>query len=147
MFTRVVELRTKTGKTKELSTTMNEKVVPILRKQPGFIDEITLISTLDPERILALSFWQDEADATRYNTEQYPTITDMLGSLLETTPTVQTFNVDLSTTHDISKVRPRRPLPRERRASTHRLARGISKIRSTEFRHGARQYGQFSRLS
>jgi len=52
---------------------------------------------------LALSFWQDEADATRYNTEQYPTITDMLGSLLETTPTVQTFNVDLSTTHDISK--------------------------------------------
>jgi heme-degrading monooxygenase HmoA len=103
MFTRVVELRTKTGKTKELSTTMNEKVVPILRKQPGFIDEITLISTLDPERILALSFWQDEADATRYNTEQYPMITDMLGSLLETTPTVQTFNVDLSTTHKISK--------------------------------------------
>jgi len=35
MFTRVVELRAKTGKTKELSTTMNEKVVPILRKQPG----------------------------------------------------------------------------------------------------------------
>ena len=103
MFTRVVELRTKTGKTKELSTTMHEKVVPLLRKQPGFIDEITLISTVDSEHILALSFWQSEADATRYNAEHYPTITDMLGSLLETTPTVQTFNVDLSTTHKISK--------------------------------------------
>ncbi len=103
MFTRVVEIRAKTGKTKDLSTTMHEKVLPMLRRQPGFIDEITLISTADPDRVLALSFWQSEADANRYNAETYPSITDMVGSVLETTPTVETFNVDLSTTHKISK--------------------------------------------
>jgi len=56
MFTRVVEIHTKTGKAKEFSTTLKEKVLPILKKQSGFVDEITLISNKEPERILALSF-------------------------------------------------------------------------------------------
>lgn len=103
MFTRVVDVRTKTGKTKEFSTILNEKVLPILRKQPGFIDEITLVSNKDPQRVLALSFWQTEPDATRYSTEQYPTIKSMLNPVLDTTPTVETFEVDTSTTHNIAK--------------------------------------------
>lgn len=103
MFTRVVEARTKTGKTKEFSTTLSEKVLPILKKQRGFIDEITLVSTSDPERVLALSFWQTEADAMRYNAEQYPSITDILKPVLETMPQVETFEVDTSTTHKITK--------------------------------------------
>jgi hypothetical protein len=39
MFTRVVEITCKSGKAKELSNTINEKVLPILKKQTGFIDE------------------------------------------------------------------------------------------------------------
>src|SRR6266705_3484707 len=65
MFTRVVEIRTKAGKARDFSTTLNEKVLPLLRKQPGFIDEITLVSRAQPERILALSFWTNEQDAER----------------------------------------------------------------------------------
>ena len=102
MFTRVVEMRTKTGKAKDFTTALNEKVLPILKKQPGFMDEITLVSNTDPERVLALSFWQSEADATRYHTEQYPTITNILNPLIETNPTVATFNVDTSTIHKIA---------------------------------------------
>ncbi len=33
MFTRTVEVTTKSGKAKELSNTINEKVLPILKKQ------------------------------------------------------------------------------------------------------------------
>jgi hypothetical protein len=39
MFTRVVELTSKSGKAKELANTINEKVVPILKKQRGLVDE------------------------------------------------------------------------------------------------------------
>jgi hypothetical protein len=42
MFTRIVELTSKPGKAKELSNTITEKVVPILKKQPGFVDERSL---------------------------------------------------------------------------------------------------------
>jgi quinol monooxygenase YgiN len=102
MFTRVVEIRTKLGKTRDLSTTLNEKVLPILIKQPGFVDEITLVSNTDPDRMLALSFWKLEADAERYHKEQFQTVSDILNPLLESPPKVQTFNVDTSTTHHIA---------------------------------------------
>ncbi len=97
MFTRVVEARIKAGRAKEFSATFNEQVLPFLKKQPGFLEEITLFSTTDPERVLALSFWQTEADATRYNTEQYPTVGDILSPVLETMPKIETFEVDTST--------------------------------------------------
>jgi hypothetical protein len=48
MFTRVVELTSKSRKAKELSNTINEKVVPILKKQRGFIDETVLVSDTEP---------------------------------------------------------------------------------------------------
>ncbi len=97
MFSLVVEARIKAGRTKEFSTTFNEKVLPLLKKQPGFLEEITLFSTTEPERVLALSFWQTEADARRYNTDQYPTVSDTLSPVLETIPKIETFEVDTST--------------------------------------------------
>lgn len=103
MFTRVVEIRTKLGKTRDFSVTLNEKVLPILRKQPGFVDEITLVSNTEPDRVLALSFWQSEADAEKYNREQYPMVTEILNPLLDIPARVQTFDVDTSTTHHIVK--------------------------------------------
>ena len=38
MYTRVVELTSKSGKARELCDTIDEKVVPILKKQIGFVD-------------------------------------------------------------------------------------------------------------
>jgi heme-degrading monooxygenase HmoA len=93
MFTRIVEMRTKTGKARDFNATLNEKVLPILKKQPGFVDEITLVSSTEPERILALSFWNTEEQAERYNREQFPTVSEIVRPLLETAPKVETFNV------------------------------------------------------
>jgi quinol monooxygenase YgiN len=103
MFTRVVELHTKTGKARDFSATLNEKILPLLRKQPGFVDEIILVSNTQPDRILALSFWDSEQQADRYNREQFPKVREMVQALLETAPKVETFNVDTSTTHKIAK--------------------------------------------
>src|SRR5438552_3138609 len=47
MFTRVVELISESGKAKELANTINEKVVPILKKQRGFVDETVLNAAED----------------------------------------------------------------------------------------------------
>jgi len=102
MFTRIVEIRTKAGKARDFNATLNEKVLPILKKQPGFVDEITLVSSTEPDRILALSFWDTEEKAERYNREQFPTVSEIVRPLLETAPKVETFNVDTSTMHKIA---------------------------------------------
>ena len=71
MFTRVVELRAKQGKTNELCSAASEKVLPILKKQQGFQDEIVLVSNTDSNRVLAQSFWNKREDAERYQREQF----------------------------------------------------------------------------
>jgi len=102
MFTRVVELTSKSGKAKELSKTITEKVVPILKKQTGFVDETVLVSDTESTRFLGLSFWNSKEDAERYNREQFPKIHEMFKHLLETEPLIRTFDVHSSTTHRIA---------------------------------------------
>lgn len=102
MFTRVVELTTKTGKARELCTTIDEKVLPILKKQAGFVDETVLASDSDTNRVLGISFWNSKDDAERYHREQYPKINEMLSHLLETDPVIRTFEVHTSTTHRVA---------------------------------------------
>ena len=102
MFTRVVEITCKSGKARELSSTINEKVLPILKKQTGFVDEAVLVSDTESTRILGLSFWNSKEDAERYHREQYPKIHEIFKHLLETEPVIRTFEVHTSTTHKIA---------------------------------------------
>jgi len=102
MFTRVVEITTKTGKSHELANAINEKVLPILRQQTGFLDETVLTSDMESNRVLALSFWRTKEDAERYHKEHFPKINDMISHLVESTPVVRTFNVHTSTPHKIA---------------------------------------------
>ena len=99
MFTRVVELTSKSGKSKELADTIDEKAIPILKKQRGFVDEMVLVSDAEPNRILGISVWNNKADAE--HREQFPKIHDLVRHLLETDPVVRTFDVHTSTTHRI----------------------------------------------
>src|SRR5260370_2188263 len=99
MFTRTVEVTTKPGKAKELSNTINDKVLPILKKQTGFVDETVLASDTDPDRVLAISFWNTKEDAERYHREQYPAIQEMLLPLPTAHPLLRTFTASHATTH------------------------------------------------
>jgi len=97
-----VELTSKSGKARELASTINEKVLPILKKQAGFVDEAVLASDTEATRVLALSFWNSKEDVGRYHGELYPKISEMLSGLLDGPPAIRTFNVDSSTTHRIT---------------------------------------------
>ncbi|PYX21142.1 MAG: hypothetical protein DMG87_09555 [Acidobacteria bacterium] len=57
MFTRIVECHVKPEKKDEFNNKLRSEVLPILQKQPGFVDLIALASENDPERMVALSFW------------------------------------------------------------------------------------------
>lgn len=102
MYTRVVEITSKQGKARELCQAIDDKVLPILKKRRGFVDETVLLSDAEPNRILGLSFWDSKEDAERYNREQYPQVHDTIKHLLETEPVIRTFDVESSTTHRIT---------------------------------------------
>jgi heme-degrading monooxygenase HmoA len=102
MFTRVLEMTSKAGKSQEVANTINDRAVPILKKQRGFVDEIVLISSGKADQVLALSFWNEREDAEEYRKEQYQKIHDMVRPLLETEPEIRTFDVHTSNTHKIA---------------------------------------------
>ena len=102
MFTRVTEIETRAGKGVDLVSAINEKVLPILKKQSGFVDEIMLVGRTEPDRIMTLTFWQTEADAERYNREHFTEVSEILKPLYEKAPTVTKYNVDTSPTHKIA---------------------------------------------
>ena len=102
MYTRVVEITSKSGKARELCSTIEDNVLPILKKQRGFVDETVLVSDAEPNRILGLSFWDSKEDAERYHREQYPQVHETMKHLLENEPVIRTFDVESSTTHRVT---------------------------------------------
>jgi heme-degrading monooxygenase HmoA len=102
MFTRIVELTSKPGKNKQLSDTINDKVLPILKKQKGFVDETVLVSDKEDNRVLSLSFWNSREDAEEYHRAEYQKVHDLVRHLLEAEPMIRTFDVHTSTTHRIA---------------------------------------------
>ena len=102
MFTRVVELTTKPGKNEQLSATINDKVLPILKKQRGFVDEMVFVSDKEDSRVLGLSFWKTREDAEQYHRTDYLKVQEAVGHLLDAEPVIRTFEVHTSTTHKIA---------------------------------------------
>ena len=102
MFTRIVELTTKPGKNKQLSDAINDTVLPILKKQKGFVDETVLVSDKEDNRVLSLSFWNTREDAEQYHRTEYEKIHETLRHLLDAEPVIRTFEVHTSTTHRIA---------------------------------------------
>jgi heme-degrading monooxygenase HmoA len=101
MYTRNVSLKLKGNSVPEFTRTLENEVIPVLRKQKGFRDEITLVA---PERneAVAISFWDRKEDAEAYNREKYPEILKALAKVVEGTPRVESFEVANSTSHQIA---------------------------------------------
>ena len=101
MYTRNVSMKLKVNSATEFSRTLENDVIPMLRKQKGFKDEITLVA---PERndVVAISFWDRKEDAEAYNRDKYPEVLKTLSKLIEGTPKVESFEVANSTSHKIA---------------------------------------------
>jgi quinol monooxygenase YgiN len=102
MFTRFVECHVKPDKKDDFTNKLRSDVLPILQKQPGFVDLVGLISENDPERIVSVSFWNSKQDAERYHREHFSHISEMVKPFLKRDPVVDTFNVDTWTTRHIA---------------------------------------------
>ena len=101
MFARIVSMRLKPNIAAEFTQTIEKKVLPILRKQKGFRDELTFIAAGGGEAV-GISLWDSREQADAYNSGSYPEVLRELNKLVEGTPRVQTYDVANSTVHNIA---------------------------------------------
>jgi hypothetical protein len=101
MFARNVTMRLKPNSVQEFTRTFEKEVLPMLRKQTGFQDELTLVIPGGTEAV-GISLWEQKENAEIYDRGTYPQVLKLLGKVLDGTPKVQGFEVCNSTFHKIA---------------------------------------------
>lgn len=101
MFARKVSIRLKSDATSQFIQKMEGEIIPLLRKQKGFLDELTLISQTGKE-IYAYSFWESSEDADRYDRTMFKELTNLLTGVIDGAVRVHTYMVGNSTFHKLA---------------------------------------------
>jgi hypothetical protein len=100
MFARRLSVQLKPNKFAEFTKTLEKDIIPLLRRQEGFKDEITFAAP-DGIEVLAISLWDTRANAAMYDASIYKDVLRMLGTMIAGTPEVATTEVMHSTFHHI----------------------------------------------
>jgi hypothetical protein len=101
MIARNVTMRLKANSVAEFTQTLEKEILPLLRKQKGFQDEITFSVPGKPEAV-GISFWDKRENADAYSRGSYQEVLKTLAKVLDGTPQVQTWEVANSTVHKIA---------------------------------------------
>jgi heme-degrading monooxygenase HmoA len=101
MFVRNVTIKLKANTAPEFGRLIENEILPLLRKQTGFRDEISFVA---PERseALAISFWETKENCEAYERTAYPEILKMIATVVEGTPKVETLVLATSTLHKLA---------------------------------------------
>jgi hypothetical protein len=103
MYARNVAIRLKPNTLADFSKTFDTAVLPILRKQKGFKDEITFAMSGGMD-VVAISLWDTKENAEAYNTAGYPQVLKSLEKVLDGTPKLRVSDVISSTLHESALV-------------------------------------------
>lgn len=95
-YARNVSFTVKNGQIDEFKRLMNTEILPLLKKENGFRQDLTILGS---KTGMSTSVWDDRASAETYNTKTYPQVLKTLGPVLEGTPRVETFDTILSIVH------------------------------------------------
>lgn len=100
MFTRIVSMQLKPNTTKEFNQLFEKEILPLLRKQQGFKDEMLFIVPGGPE-VVAISLWESKENAETYNRTTFPKVMSTLTRVVERTPEVKNYQLAYSTAHKV----------------------------------------------
>jgi heme-degrading monooxygenase HmoA len=101
MFARKVSMRLKAECAGEFIKKMENEVIPLLRKQQGFLDELTLFSQSGKE-VYAYSFWENSDDAEKYEHAAFAQVTKLLSDVIDGALRIHTYMVANSTFHKMA---------------------------------------------
>ena len=100
MFARMVSLQLKPHSVAAFTATIENTIIPLLRPQPGFQDEIAFVVPGGTEAV-SVSVWDDKEHVEAYQRSTYPAVLKALAHVMEGTPQVRLYEVSNSTFHTL----------------------------------------------
>ena len=101
MFARKVSIYLRPDTLAEFTKILEQEIVPLLRKQLGFKDEI-VFALPGARDVLAISLWDNRQNAEAYDSGAYQDALKMLERVIEGIPKIATTEVLHSTFHEIA---------------------------------------------
>jgi len=101
MFARFVSMDLKPDSAAEFTRTIENEIIPLLRKQKGFKHEVTFVTPNGTEAV-GISLWDDRENAQAYYRTTYPQVLGLLSNVIEGIPVVMNYEVANSTLHKIA---------------------------------------------
>ena len=101
MFARSISVHLKPNSIAEFTRLIEQEILPLLRKQKGFRDEMTFVVPGGAEAV-GISLWDQKENADAYSRDTYPGVLKALGKVVEGTPQVRIYEVCNSTFHKIA---------------------------------------------
>jgi hypothetical protein len=96
MFARIVEFIPKLDQKEEFVKVVRNEVLPILKKQTGFLEILPLFPETKTEKMITITLWAEKRDAERYEREMYPKVEGILKPYLTTPVTFKHYSVETS---------------------------------------------------
>jgi heme-degrading monooxygenase HmoA len=96
MFARIVEFVPKLEKKAEFVKVLRQEVLPILKKQQGFLEILPFDPEVATEKMICVTLWTDKREAERYEREAYPKVEGIVKPYLATPVTFTHYNVETS---------------------------------------------------
>lgn len=94
MFARIVEFIPNLEKKEEFVKLVRNEVLPVLNKQPGFLEILPLKPETKTEKMIIITLWAEKRDAERYEREVYPKVEGIVKPYLTTPVTFKHYNVE-----------------------------------------------------
>ena len=101
MYARNVAISLKPNTASDFTQTLEKDILPLMRKQPGFKDEITFLGASGKDAV-AISLWDRKESADQYSRDTYPQVLKGLAKVVDGTPQVHGYEVSNSTFHKIA---------------------------------------------
>jgi len=101
VYARTVSMSVKAGAVEAFAVLIESEIIPLLWRQEGFQDALTLIVPGGREAI-GVSVWSRRVDADRYGRGAHKEVMNRLAVLLDGFGTARTFQLSNSTFHKIA---------------------------------------------
>lgn len=94
MFARIVEFTPKFEKKEEFIKTAKNEILPILKKQPGFLEVLPFIPEITNQKVVTITLWMEKKDLERYEKEIFPKVEAIMKPYLSTPITWKMYTLE-----------------------------------------------------
>ena len=101
MFVRKVMTLLKPNSISKFSLLMEQEIIPMLRKEKGFQDELAFFAPSE-DAVTTITLWDKASSAEAYSRGTYPQVLKKLAALIDGIPRVDTYELVNSTFHKIA---------------------------------------------